>query len=57
MGGRIAAAQRFLGQPHLHKGLGLRKLQDDYFEIRVGLKPRLLLCLREPEIPVPITFS
>ena len=39
---RIAEAQRSVGQSHLHKGLGLRKLQDDYFEIRAGLKLRLV---------------
>ncbi|MEK7684140.1 MAG: hypothetical protein AAB466_01815 [Verrucomicrobiota bacterium] len=42
IGARIAEAQRSVGQSHLHKGLGLRKLQDDYFEIRAGLKLRLV---------------
>ncbi len=42
VGERITEAQRCIGQPHLHRGLGLRKLQDDYFEIRVGLKLRLV---------------
>jgi hypothetical protein len=42
IGRRIAEAQRCIGQPHLHKGIGLRKLQDDYFEIRIGLKLRLV---------------
>lgn len=42
IGGRIADAQRTIGQPHLHKGLGLRKLQDTFYEIRVGLKDRLV---------------
>ena len=31
-----------MGIPHLHRGIGLRKLRDDYFEIRVGLKARLV---------------
>jgi len=26
----------------LHKGAGLRKLRDEYFEARMGLKERLL---------------
>ncbi|MBI2925305.1 MAG: hypothetical protein HYY24_06320 [Verrucomicrobia bacterium] len=39
---RIAQAQRHLGQPHLHRGVGLRKLRDDWYEIRVGLKLRLV---------------
>ena len=42
IGGKIAEAQRCIGQPHIHKGIGLRKLRDDYFEIRVGLKLRLI---------------
>ena len=43
IGARIAEAQRSIGQPHLHRGIGLRKLRDDYYEIRVGLKLRLVL--------------
>lgn len=42
IGTRIAEAQRSIGQPHLHRGVGLRKLRDDYYEIRVGLKLRLV---------------
>ena len=42
MGGAIADAQRCLGQPHLHRGIGLRKLRDDWYEVRVGRKLRLL---------------
>jgi len=42
IGRRIAEAQRLIGQPHLHRGTGLRKLRDDWFEIRLGLKERLL---------------
>ncbi|MCI0745582.1 MAG: hypothetical protein L0Y58_09275 [Verrucomicrobia subdivision 3 bacterium] len=42
IGQRIAEAQQYIGQPHVHKGLGLRKLRDDWFEIRVGLKLRLI---------------
>jgi len=42
IGERIAEAQRYMGHPHSHKGVGLRKLQDDYYEIRVGLKQRLV---------------
>ena len=39
----LAEAQRVIGQPHLHKGIGMRKLRDDYFEIRVGgLRQRLV---------------
>ena len=42
IGQRIAEAQRSIGQPHLHKGLGLRKLHENIYEIRVGLKERLV---------------
>jgi len=31
-----------MGWPHLHKGAGLRKLRDEYYEARIGLKERLL---------------
>jgi hypothetical protein len=31
-----------MGYPHLHRGIGLRKLQDDYYEIRIGLQQRLV---------------
>ncbi|MBI5386598.1 MAG: hypothetical protein HZA90_18155 [Verrucomicrobia bacterium] len=30
------------GEPHRHRGLGIRALRDDYFEIRIGLKLRLV---------------
>jgi hypothetical protein len=42
VGQSIAAAQRCIGQPHRHRGLGLRKLRDEWYEVRVGLKLRLL---------------
>ena len=42
VGERIAEAQRYIGQPHTHRGVGLRKLQDDWYEIRAGLKQRLI---------------
>jgi mRNA-degrading endonuclease RelE of RelBE toxin-antitoxin system len=42
IGRRITEIQRAIGWPHLHKGAGLRKLRDEYFEARIGLKERLL---------------
>lgn len=42
IGQAIADAQLNLGQPHLHKGIGLQKLTRDLYEIRVGLKLRLV---------------
>ncbi len=43
IGKRIAEIQRVIGWPHLHKSPGLRKLRDEYFEARLGLKERLLI--------------
>lgn len=42
IGKQIAEAQRAIGWPHLHKGAGLRKLRDEFFEVRIGLKERLI---------------
>ncbi len=42
IGRRISEAQSSMGQPHLHKGTGLRKLSDHYFELRVDPKLRLV---------------
>jgi len=42
IGRRIAEIQRVVGWPHLHKGVGLRKVRDEYFEARFGLKKRLI---------------
>jgi mRNA-degrading endonuclease RelE of RelBE toxin-antitoxin system len=42
IGARITEAQAAIGQPHRHLGLGLRKLRDDFYEIRLGLKRRLI---------------
>lgn len=44
--GKIGLALRQLerdfGQPHGHRGLGIRKLTGSFFEIRVGLDIRLV---------------
>jgi hypothetical protein len=44
--GRIGRAlqqlEREFGQPHLHRGLGIRKLTGSFFEVRVGLNVRLV---------------
>jgi mRNA-degrading endonuclease YafQ of YafQ-DinJ toxin-antitoxin module len=42
IGKAIAEAQRSFGKPHQHRGIGLRKLIVDYYEIRVGLDQRLI---------------
>jgi mRNA-degrading endonuclease YafQ of YafQ-DinJ toxin-antitoxin module len=38
----ITAVRDGFGAPHLHSGLGLRRLRDSLFECRVGLKLRLV---------------
>jgi hypothetical protein len=42
IGQRIAEIQRAIGWPHLHKGAGLRKLRDEYFEARISRRERLI---------------
>ncbi|MDD2763561.1 MAG: hypothetical protein PHE83_06260 [Opitutaceae bacterium] len=34
------------GQPHLHSGLGIRRLKRDYFECRVGRDQRIAFKLK-----------
>jgi mRNA-degrading endonuclease RelE of RelBE toxin-antitoxin system len=38
----ITAVRDGFGAPHLHSGLGVRRLHDSLFECRVGLKLRLV---------------
>ena len=44
--GQISASLRALadgsGQPHLHQGLGIRRLRKDLFECRAGLQRRIV---------------
>lgn len=41
--GRVIDAVRdAFGKPHLHSGLGIRRLRRNYFECRVGLHIRLI---------------
>lgn len=40
---RITELSRNFGQPHLHAGLGLRKLGPRLYEIRVWLQWRIVL--------------
>ena len=42
----IDAVRDGFGTPHLHSGLGIRRLQGDYFECRVGLRLRLVFRAR-----------
>lgn len=42
IGDVITAVRDGFGTPHLHSGLGIRRLRDGLFECRVGLKLRLV---------------
>ncbi len=49
----ITAVRDGFGTPHLHSGLGIRRLRDSLFECRVGLKLRLVFDAE----PSALTFS
>lgn len=53
MGARIAEVQAAMGQPHCHRGLGLRKLRDGFFEARLSLGRRLIF----EETPEALVFE
>ena len=38
----IRNAQLYFGDPHSHRGTGIRKLSAKYYELRVGLDYRLI---------------
>ena len=40
------------GKPHLHAGLGVRKLAPDYYECRIDLRWRILLYQRRDDLLV-----
>jgi hypothetical protein len=42
MGEAINAARDAWGQPHLHRGCGIRRLHKDFYECRCGLDTRLV---------------
>jgi hypothetical protein len=42
IGQAIASAQAFFGAPHVHGGAGVRKLKDQWYEVRCGLELRLI---------------
>ena len=49
----IDALKAALGQPHEHRGLGIRKLRRNYFECRVGIDLRLVFRVE----PILVTFT
>lgn len=52
VGEAITAVQEAWGNPHAHRGIGIRRLRKDVFECRVNLDVRLaFVCLvREGEL-------
>jgi hypothetical protein len=46
----IAAAQEHFGKPHLHAGIGLRKLGRKSYEARAGLNLRIVFVLEGAEL-------
>lgn len=42
IGQALQLVEKDFGHPHRHRGLGIRKLTGDFFEIRVGLDIRLV---------------
>ena len=38
----LNSIQNGFGKPHLHSGLGIRRLRGNYFECRAGLRLRLV---------------
>jgi len=42
IGRALAELEQSFGQPHPHRGLGIRPLRHDYYEVRIGLKQRLV---------------
>jgi hypothetical protein len=51
IGRALQQLERDFGQPHLHGGLGIRRLTGSYFEVRVGLDLRLIFENREQSLP------
>lgn len=44
----IQNLQEHFGNPHSHRGLGIRKIAANYYELRVGLDYRLIFT-NEPD--------
>jgi len=42
IGAALQQLERDFGHPHAHRGLGIRRVTGNYFEIRVGLDLRLI---------------
>ena len=42
IGAALQQLEQHFGHPHAHRGLGIRRLTGNFFEIRVGLDLRLV---------------
>lgn len=42
IGAALQQVEQDFGHPHAHRGLGIRRLTGNFFEIRVGLDLRLI---------------
>ena len=42
IGSALRQLEQDFGHPHTHRGLGIRRLTENFFEIRVGLDLRLI---------------
>jgi mRNA-degrading endonuclease RelE of RelBE toxin-antitoxin system len=47
IGQALTELERSFGQPHQHRGLGVRPLRNDYYELRLGLNQRLVFSNSE----------
>ena len=47
---RLEQLRASWGHPHLHAGLGLRKIGFDLYEIRMGLKIRVVFLRKPPDL-------
>ena len=50
IGRALAQAQEAFGQPHLHGGVGIRKISRLHFELRIGLDTRLIFTNEPSEL-------
>jgi hypothetical protein len=57
IGRALQQLERDFGQPHLHRGLGIRKLSGSFFEVRVGLDLRLVFQNRAQSLVMVMVGS
>ena len=50
IGAALQQLEQDFGNPHAHRGLGIRRLTGNFFEIRVGLDLRLVFQNRPESI-------